>query len=64
MQPIELNSRVRYAPSSQFLNQTERYWHEKLGMLWQDLRNFLANVEQKKIKKNTEENADALTVAG
>ncbi|WP_318449487.1 envelope biogenesis factor ElyC [Photobacterium leiognathi] len=55
---------VRYAPSSQFLNQTERYWHEKLGMLWQDLRNFLANVEQKKIDKNTEENADALTVAG
>ena len=28
----------RYAPKAQYLEQTERYWHETLGIIWQHLR--------------------------
>lgn len=55
---------VRYAPSSQFLYQTERYWHEKLGSLWQQLRTFLANHKEPSTDENNHDSADALTVAG
>ena len=35
----------RYRPQAKFLEQTERYWHEKLGQWWQQLRDLLG--EQK-----------------
>ncbi len=28
----------KYAPKARYLEQTERYWHETLGLLWQSLR--------------------------
>ncbi|MGF1723239.1 envelope biogenesis factor ElyC [Photobacterium nomapromontoriensis] len=36
---------VRYFPNSQYLEQTERYWHETLGRWWQQLRNLFASHE-------------------
>lgn len=33
----------KYTPSSRYLEQTERYWHEKMGLIWQDLREWVAN---------------------
>lgn len=32
---------VRYAPSSKYLEQSERYWHERMGQIWQRLRDAL-----------------------
>lgn len=33
---------VRYTPQAQYLEQSERYWHEQLGRWWQSLRDTLA----------------------
>ncbi|WP_105977435.1 envelope biogenesis factor ElyC [Vibrio sp. V01_P9A10T6] len=30
----------KYAPRARYLEQTERYWYETLGLLWQDLRDW------------------------
>ncbi|PSW21154.1 envelope biogenesis factor ElyC [Photobacterium sanctipauli] len=32
----------RYRPQAKFLEQTERYWHERLGRWWQQLRKVVA----------------------
>lgn len=31
----------RYKPQAKYLEQTERYWHERLGLWWQQLRELL-----------------------
>ncbi|GAL20289.1 membrane protein functionally coupled to the MukBEF chromosome partitioning mechanism [Vibrio maritimus] len=33
----------RYAPQARYLEQTERYWHESMGQVWQRLRDWVAN---------------------
>ncbi|WP_234494098.1 envelope biogenesis factor ElyC [Vibrio maritimus] len=33
----------RYAPQARYLEQTERYWHETMGLVWQRLRDWVAN---------------------
>ena len=33
---------VKYTPQSQYLEQTERYWHETLGTWWQKIRNLVS----------------------
>ncbi|POF56351.1 envelope biogenesis factor ElyC, partial [Vibrio vulnificus] len=36
----------RYAPKAIYLEQTERYWYETLGQLWQGMRDLLLTDEQ------------------
>ncbi|MGC9492701.1 envelope biogenesis factor ElyC, partial [Vibrio genomosp. F10] len=36
----------KYTPRARYLEQTERYWHETLGMIWQTLRDKAANYEE------------------
>lgn len=36
----------KYSPKSRYLEQTERYWHETLGILWQKIRDELAKTPQ------------------
>lgn len=31
----------KYMPKALYLEQTERYWHETMGLVWQDLRDWL-----------------------
>ncbi|MGR5221969.1 envelope biogenesis factor ElyC [Vibrio parahaemolyticus] len=33
----------KYTPQSRYLEQTERYWHETMGQLWQGLRDWVAH---------------------
>ncbi|WP_265675069.1 envelope biogenesis factor ElyC [Vibrio qingdaonensis] len=33
----------KYTPKAQYLEQTERYWHETMGLTWQRLRDWAAN---------------------
>lgn len=33
----------KYTPQSRYLEQTERYWHETMGQIWQSLRDWVAN---------------------
>jgi uncharacterized SAM-binding protein YcdF (DUF218 family) len=35
----------KYTPSSKYLEQTEAYWHETMGHLWQYLKNWAASQE-------------------
>ncbi|WEM43349.1 envelope biogenesis factor ElyC [Photobacterium sp. DA100] len=35
----------RYRPQAKYLEQTERYWYEKLGRWWQQLRTMINNEE-------------------
>ncbi len=37
---------VKYLPSSNYLEQTELYWHEKLGIWWSHFRDYLIEGEQ------------------
>ncbi|WP_194435873.1 envelope biogenesis factor ElyC [Vibrio fluminensis] len=36
----------KYTPKAVYLEQTERYWHETMGRLWQALRDWVSNTEQ------------------
>ncbi|MDG3088368.1 envelope biogenesis factor ElyC [Vibrio hannami] len=36
---------TKYTPSARYLEQSERYWHEKLGIIWADLRDNLISTE-------------------
>ncbi|WP_428775636.1 envelope biogenesis factor ElyC [Vibrio sp.] len=36
----------KYTPRGKYLEQTERYWHETLGRIWQLLRDWATNYEQ------------------
>ncbi|MEZ8029630.1 hypothetical protein A1OW_21325 [Enterovibrio norvegicus] len=36
---------IKYSPRAQYLEQFERYWHERLGQLWQRLRDKVAQQE-------------------
>lgn len=40
----------KYMPKAIYLEQTERYWHETLGRLWQDLRDWVSNTEESVIE--------------
>ena len=33
----------KYTPQSRYLEQTESYWHETMGQIWQSLRDWVAN---------------------
>ncbi|CAM3676510.1 hypothetical protein VA7868_01358 [Vibrio aerogenes CECT 7868] len=35
----------KYAPKSLYLEQTEKYWHETLGQLWQQLKKWVSSQE-------------------
>jgi uncharacterized SAM-binding protein YcdF (DUF218 family) len=35
----------KYTPKARYLEQTEIYWHETLGMIWQSLKNWVADQE-------------------
>lgn len=41
---------TRFAPRAVNLEQTERYWHETLGLLWLQLRDWVSDYEEKEIK--------------
>ncbi|MCG6283356.1 ElyC/SanA/YdcF family protein, partial [Vibrio diabolicus] len=36
----------KYTPKALYLEQTEHYWYESMGMLWQSLRDWVAGHEQ------------------
>lgn len=36
---------IKYAPKAQYIEQFEKYWHEKLGQAWQRLRCYLLTNE-------------------
>jgi len=36
----------KYTPQSVYLEQTERYWHEQLGLWWRDIRDTLLTTEE------------------
>lgn len=36
----------RYTPQSVYLEQTERYWHERLGLWWRGIRDNMLNIEE------------------
>ncbi|NOH71108.1 envelope biogenesis factor ElyC [Vibrio pectenicida] len=38
---------AKYSPKAVYLEQTERYWHETLGLIWQSLRNWASNNDHK-----------------
>lgn len=33
---------IKYTPQAKYLEQTETYWHEELGLMWQSLRDWVA----------------------
>lgn len=40
----------KYTPKGKYLEQTERYWHETLGRIWQSLRDWASDYEEKAIQ--------------
>ncbi|EKO3507028.1 envelope biogenesis factor ElyC [Vibrio fluvialis] len=36
----------KYTPKALYLEQTERYWYENMGLIWQSLRDWVAGHEQ------------------
>ncbi|OLQ87961.1 hypothetical protein BIY22_07220 [Vibrio panuliri] len=40
----------KYTPKAIYLEQTERYWHETLGRIWQTLRNWASDYEETAIE--------------
>ncbi|MDA9555990.1 envelope biogenesis factor ElyC [Vibrio sp.] len=34
---------TKYTPQAKYLEQTERYWHETLGIIWQRIRNMASS---------------------
>ena len=40
----------KYTPKAIYLEQTERYWHEMLGRIWQSLRDWASDYEEKSIE--------------
>ncbi|WP_394144562.1 envelope biogenesis factor ElyC [Vibrio atypicus] len=41
---------AKYTPKAVYLEQTERYWHETLGRLWQKLRDWASDYEEKSLE--------------
>ncbi len=37
----------KFRPQARYLEWTERYWHERLGLWWQSLRNFVSESNEK-----------------
>ncbi|WED20753.1 envelope biogenesis factor ElyC [Vibrio sp. JC009] len=37
---------VKYTPQARYLEQSERYWHEKLGIWWREIRDKLVDTEE------------------
>ncbi|WP_367988612.1 envelope biogenesis factor ElyC [Vibrio sp. NTOU-M3] len=42
----------KYAPKARYLEQTERYWHETLGTIWQTLRDWASDYEEKALESS------------
>ncbi len=42
----------KYAPKARYLEQSERYWHETLGLAWQSLRDFVSGDRKTNNSKN------------
>lgn len=40
----------KYTPKAVYLEQTERYWHETLGRIWQTLRDWASDYEEKALE--------------
>ncbi|KII77088.1 envelope biogenesis factor ElyC [Vibrio renipiscarius] len=40
----------KYTPKAVYLEQTERYWHETLGRIWQSLRNWASDYEETSVE--------------
>ncbi|MFM2589366.1 envelope biogenesis factor ElyC [Vibrio sp. TBV020] len=40
----------KYTPKGKYLEQTERYWHETLGRIWQSLRDWASDYEEKSLE--------------
>lgn len=40
----------KYTPKGKYLEQTERYWHETLGQIWQTLRDWASDYEEKALE--------------
>ncbi|MEH0666397.1 envelope biogenesis factor ElyC [Vibrio scophthalmi] len=40
----------KYAPKGKYLEQTERYWHETLGTIWQHLRDWASDYEEQALE--------------
>ena len=43
---------IKYTPKSTYLEQTELFWHETLGRIWQNLRDWATNYEEQAIKSS------------
>ncbi len=43
---------VKYTPKAVYLEQTEKYWHETLGIIWQSLRDWASDYEEKAIENS------------
>ncbi|EGA65630.1 envelope biogenesis factor ElyC [Vibrio brasiliensis] len=41
---------AKYTPKAVYLEQTERYWHETLGRIWQTLRDWASDYEEKALQ--------------
>ena len=41
---------AKYTPKAVYLEQTERYWHETLGQIWQTLRNWASDYEEQALQ--------------
>ncbi|RJX73754.1 envelope biogenesis factor ElyC [Vibrio sinensis] len=37
---------VKYTPRATYLEQTERFWHESLGLIWQSLRDWVSDYDE------------------
>ncbi len=40
----------RFTPKGKYLEQTERYWHETLGLVWQSLRDWASDYEEQALE--------------
>ncbi|MCW8335060.1 envelope biogenesis factor ElyC [Vibrio sp. SCSIO 43135] len=40
----------KYTPRAVYLEQTERYWHETLGLIWQSLRDMASDYEERALQ--------------
>lgn len=43
----------KYAPKARYLEQTERYWHETMGHIWQVLRDWVTGYEASHVDNST-----------
>lgn len=49
----------KYTPKAVYLEQTERYWHETLGRIWQSMRNWVSDYEQQAIEAEQSQLSDS-----